>query len=307
MKKVFKMFVIVLMVIIGLVVMLLVTGCTHSYCPADYSETVKTGGNIESTYLKNGSHTVAYFEQQSNEDFEKYEIWYPKELESTDASYPLIVVLNGTGVKASKYKAQFDHFASWGFIVIGTEEKESWDGIAADSSLAFMLKQNEDASSVFYHKVDTKNIGAMGHSQGGAGVFNAITEHDHSSYYKTAVSVSPTNEQQAISLGWHYDLSKINIPVFLLAGTKGDFEMKHVLSEEAMNDMYDKISSPKAKARKLDCEHGDMLYSADGYITAWFMWQLTGDEEAGKAFIGDCPELLNNELYEKVSINLQNE
>jgi len=26
--------------------------------------------------------------------------------------------------------------------------------------------------------------------------------------------------------------------------------------------------------RKKGCEHGQMLYSADGYVTAWFMWQL---------------------------------
>lgn len=298
MKKVLKVIGIVLLVIVGLIVLLFIKAALTQMAPADYTETVKTGGDIESTYLRNGSHSVSYFEQKVNEDFEKYEVWYPEDMKSTDGTYPLIVVLNGTGVKASKYKAQFKHFASWGFIVIGTEESESWDGVAAESSLAFMLEQNEDSSSIFYHKIDTSNIGAVGHSQGGAGVFNAITEHEHSSMYKTAVPVSPTNEQQAISLGWHYDLSKINIPVFLLAGTKGDFEMKMVLPDDAMIEMYNKITAPKAMARKADCEHGDMLYSADGYVTAWFMWQLKGDEEAAKAFIGDNAELFGNTLYQ---------
>ena len=116
----------------------------------------------------------------------------------TDSSnkYPVLVVLNGTGVKASKYKTQFEHFASWGFVVIGTEEEEAWDGEAADSSLAFLIQQNEDKESLFYQKLDLDNVGAVGHSQGGAGVFNAITEHEHSSVYKTAVSLSPTHEEQ---------------------------------------------------------------------------------------------------------------
>lgn len=304
MKKVLKVIGIVLLVIVGLIVLLFIKAALTQMAPADYTETVKTGGDIESTYLRNGSHSVSYFEKKVNEDFEKYEAWYPEDMKSTDGTYPLIVVLNGTGVKASKYKAQFEHFASWGFIVIGTEESESWDGVAAESSLAFMLEQNEDSSSIFYHKIDTSNIGAVGHSQGGAGVFNAITEHEHSGMYKTAVPVSPTNEQQTISLGWHYDLSKINIPVFLLAGTKGDFEMKMVLPDDAMIEMYNKITAPKAMARKADCEHGDMLYSADGYVTAWFMWQLQGDSNAAKAFIGDQPELLTNSLYQKQHFDL---
>lgn len=50
--------------------------------------------------------------------------------------------------------------------------------------------------------------------------------------------------------------------------------------------------------------HDDMLYSAEGYVTAWFMWQLKGDNEASKAFIGEKAELLNNKLYQDVRINI---
>ena len=47
-----------------------------------------------------------------------------------------------------------------------------------------------------------------------------------------------------------------------------------------------------------------MLYSADGYVTAWFMWQLQNDPNAAKAFTGDTPELANNELYQEQRIDL---
>ena len=164
-----------------------------------------------------------------------------------------------------------------------------------------MMEQNENPSGIFYHKIDTSNIGAVGQFKGGVGVFNAITEFKRSSLYKTAVPICPVtvNEQQTISLGLYYDLSEINIPVFLLAGTKGDTEMKMVLPDDAMAEMYNKITAPKVMARKLDCGLGDMLYSADGYVTAWFMWQLQEDSNAARAFIGDQPELLTNTLYEK--------
>ena len=39
-------------------------------------------------------------------------------------------------------------------------------------------------------------------------------------------------------------------------------------------------------------------FSADGYVTAWFMWLLQDDKEAAKAFTGDKPELLTNPLYQ---------
>lgn len=297
MGKVLKILGIILLLNVAFFAAVFVKAALTPAAQRNYTETVAAGGEIESRYLANGDHEVGYFEQKTDEDFEKFEVWYPKDLENSDRVYPLIVVLNGTGVKASKYKAQFRHFASWGFIVIGTEEEQAWDGIAADHSLAFMLERNGDPDSIFYQKVDTENIGAVGHSQGGAGVFNAITECEHSAMYKTAVPLSPTHEEQTFALGWHYDLSKVQIPVLLLAGTVGDFEMELVIPEEGMIEMYNKITSPKVMARKLACEHGDMLYSADGYVTAWFMWQLQGDQGAATAFTGDSPEILTNPLY----------
>lgn len=57
-------------------------------------------------------------------------------------------------------------------------------------------------------------------------------------------------------------------------------------------------------AVRKDAAHGDMLYAADGYVTAWFMWQLQDDEEAAKAFIGENPEIVSNELYQDQRINI---
>ena len=50
--------------------------------------------------------------------------------------------------------------------------------------------------------------------------------------------------------------------------------------------------------RRKNTAHGEVLYSADGYVTAWFMWLLQGDEYAAKAFIGEDAEILNNSLYQ---------
>ena len=241
------------------------------------------------------------------ENYEKYEIYYPEELTSADKKYPVIVVSNGTGVKGSKAKAMFEHFASWGFIVIGNEEEYSWNGFASDMSLNYLLKCDDDKESIFYQKIDSDNIGSLGHSQGGVGAINTVTDTKHSDMYKTVVAESPSNPELSAGLEWDYDISKVNIPIFMVAGTKGDFEMKTVIPSEKLPEMYAQITAPKAMARKKDCEHGEMLYSADGYVTAWLMWQLQGDEEAATAFIGDKPELMNNELYQEQRIDIETE
>ena len=67
--------------------------------------------------------------------------------------------------------------------------------------------------------------------------------------------------------------------------------------------MYDRIGVQKTAARRSGAEHGEMLYTADGYVTAWFMWHLQDDEEAAQAFIGNSPELLNNPLYQDQRID----
>ena len=121
-KRVLKIIGIIMLVVLVLIVVLFIIAALKPAVPDDYTDTVKTGGNIEKKYLNNGTYAVAYTEVKVDEDFEKYEIYYPDDLPSGNRKYPVIVVSNGTGIKASKCKAMFEHFASWGFIVIGNDE-----------------------------------------------------------------------------------------------------------------------------------------------------------------------------------------
>ena len=79
-----------------------------------------------------------------------------------------------------------------------------------------------------------------------------------------------------------------------------------VIPIEKMLDMYNKVPASKVMMRRIGAEHGQMLYSADGYVTAWFMWQLQSDEEASKVFVGSNPEILQNKLYQDQKIDLGN-
>ena len=309
MKKAAKVILIVVLVIAVLVVLLWFclkkiwnNILTAQMAPDNYTSEVKTGGNMEAKYLAMGSHEVKCFtfDYTDYDDIKTISIWYPAGLESSDRQYPAVLFVNGTGVGASRYKPVFEHLASWGFIAVGNEDPSTWEGKKADLTLSYLLNANEDESSIFYHRLDTENIGVTGHSQGGVGVYNTINATDHKDSYKCAVALSPTQEEVAEQvLHIPYDPLKTTIPILMLSGTEND-----VITPENMEKSYTKVTSPKVMAVRKGAAHGDMLYSADGYVTAWFMWQLQGDSEAAKAFVGNNPELLSNAMYQDQRIDL---
>ena len=306
MKKILKIIGIIILIPVVLIIGLIVLLSIIPAVPNNYTKEVKTGGDIESKYLAMGKYKVKNTKSKSSELTKYNYVYYPEELENSQKKYPVVVVLNGTGILPKKYKALFKHLASWGFIVVGTDDGSTGFGKSADETIDYIKKANDDKDSILYKKIDLNNIGITGHSQGGAGVFTSISIMEHKDDYKTAVALSPTHEETALAFGWNYDLTKVNIPTLIIAGTQGDFETQAVIPLEKMIAMYNKIPSPKVMMRRTGAEHGQMLYSADGYVTAWFMWQLQNDEEAGKAFSGDNPEMLRNELYQDQKIELSN-
>ena len=159
----------------------------------------------------------------------------------------------------------------------------------------------EDTESIFYQKVDFDNVGIVGHSQGGVGVINAVTDTKHKDIYKTAVSLSPTNKTLAHNLFWDYDASLVDVPLLLISGEGGGDDW--VVTGEQLVEIYEDIPDNKIAARRRSTPHNEVLYKPDGYITAWFMYYLQGDEEAGKAFFGNDPEIVTNELYQDIMIN----
>ena len=289
---------IVLLVLIFLIAGFLFWLSRRPFVPNNYTETVETGGVLEAQYLAMGPYEVKQVKAEAPEDWKEFVAYYPAQLEDSGDQWPAVVFVNGTGVYASKYPALFRHLASWGFIVLGNEDPGTFSGDSADATLAWLLEQNDDPDSVIYQKVDTAHMGLSGHSQGGVGVFNAISGQPHGGMYACAVSLSPTQEDWAEALNIPYDPSKTTIPTLVLAGTNND-----VITPEGMEKLYDKLGGPKAMALRAGTDHGQMLYSGDGYVTAWLMYWLRGDEEAGKAFWGEAPELAGNPNWRGAQIS----
>lgn len=289
MKKVLKIIGIALLVLLVLGFVILKILGSRPAAPTDYQQTVQTGGDIEKKYMANGPYEVSTYETAVLQEFEKIVAHFPAELETSNKKYPVIVMCNGSGTPMSKYSAVAKHMASWGFIVIGTEENYSWNAFGAEMCLRYLERLNdnekiEDKVSIFYQKVDFDNVGIVGHSQGGVGVMNAITDTVHKDSYKAAVSLSPTNKELAHNLLWDYDASLIGTPIMLISGEGGGDDW--VVTGEQLQEIYDDIRSPKLMARRRNTAHNEVLYTANGYVMAWFMWQLQGDEKSGGCIYG---------------------
>lgn len=308
MKKMLKMTGIILLAIIIIGFIVLKIAGNRPAAPTDYQQTVQTGGEIEARYMANGSCEVSMREDAVLQEFGKYIVYYPSDLETSDEKYPVIVLCNGSGTPVSKYPAVPKHYASWGFIAVGTEENYSWNAFGAEMCLRYLERWNdnekiEDTISPFYQKVDFERIGIVGHSQGGVGVINAVTSTEHKYSYKAGVSLSPTNKELAHNLLWDYDAALIDIPIMLVSGEGGGDDW--VVTGEQLQAIYDDIASDKLMARRLNTAHNEVLYSADGYVMAWFMWLLQGDREAAKAFVGDVPEIMENPMYQNQHTTLK--
>lgn len=97
MKKVLKVVGIVILVLLCLVLILTKFLGNRPAAPANYQETVTTGGEIEAEYMKNGLYTVLEHEDHVLQEFGKYITYYPSELTSSNQKWPVIVLCNGSG------------------------------------------------------------------------------------------------------------------------------------------------------------------------------------------------------------------
>ena len=303
--------IIAIILIIIVLVSLALKGCGHVLSkipsvPDDYTKKVQTGGDIEAKYLAMGSHEVEYLESATVSSLEKFQVYYPKDIDEM-GKVPVVIFMNGTGIPGSKYPALQKHLASWGFITIANEEDHSFYGEGVELSIRYLkladiYGSDGDASPLKGH-IDFDHIGVTGHSQGGIGVINGITIHPDSDLIKAAVMLSATETDTAKAFLWDSDSSLIHTNTMMIAST-GQTDSA-ISPLESMRKTYDNIPDDVAKvmARRNDCDHGEMLYYADGYVTAWFMYYLRGDAEAGKAFFGENAEINSNPLYQDVQVH----
>lgn len=305
-------------IIVGLIILLVVVlivknqiDMRKAWLKDDYYTSFQSGAAMEGKYAGLGSYEVSSMEvKMEDKKIQNIRIWYPSELPDMTQEYPMIVVTNASNMAALNYKPYFERLASWGFIVVGNDDRQAGTGESTSKTLAYMLEQNENQESIFYHKI-SENIGSVGYSQGGAGAINAVTAFENSDKFTALFTGSAAYSLLSVSMGWEYDVSKVTIPYFMTAGTgtSDDTGVSDINNEfggvcplDSLIENYNKIPTDvfKIRARVTGAEHEEMQLRTDGYMTAWMLYHLMGDEEAKTVFYGASAEILNNSNWQDV-------
>jgi hypothetical protein len=199
--------------------------------------------------------------------------------------YPVITWANGTCGETHGYSALLSNLASHGFVVIASNSTWTAATTTADgttlvqvSALDYAEALNADPMSVLYQRLDMSKVGAMGHSQGAG-----------------ATSATAADPRVKSVIFWNTGAS--NDKPFL--NVSGDEDVGGG-SAAALKSSTDGASKPGAWVyyHKILATGGNntghlVLMEQPERVAdmnvAWWKWQLKGDQEAKKMFVGtDC-------------------
>jgi hypothetical protein len=211
-------------------------------------------------------------------DYSLYTIFRPACFKKGE-TYPVITWANGTCGLVAGYAPLLASLASHGFVIIASNS--TWTNTVPTNhvqvrALDFAEAINADPSSVFYQRLDLTKVGAMGHSQGAAATETAD------------------------------DDPRVKSVIFFNTGTSS---VKPFLDISGERDVV--ATTPESLASDVDAatKPGGWVYyhkiletggAATGHLVlmmqpervldmaiAWWQWQLNGDGQAKKMFVGD--------------------
>jgi Chlorophyllase enzyme len=199
--------------------------------------------------------------------------------------YPVITWANGTCGLIHGYSALLSTLASHGFVIVASNS--TWTNTAPTDTvqlkaLDYAKALNEDPKSVLYQKLDMEHIGAMGHSQGAAATNVADSDPRIDSIILWNGGVS--NEKPFLNVSGERDVSATT-PASMTTDVNG-------ATQPGAWVYYHKIPETGGTATG----HLTLMEQPERVVDmaiAWWKWQLKGDTEAKKMFVGDGCGLCN--------------
>jgi hypothetical protein len=287
-------------------------------------------GTIEKKYYAPGpwAVTVRTGLDCCDSQYHKFDVFYPTNLGANAFLHPIITWGNGTFGQASDVAYFLNHLASWGFVVIATEDKLTGPGQTILDAANFFIHANSDSSSIFYHKLNTGQVGAVGTSQGAGGAANALIKS--AGAIKTVVPIElPAHIWCTLGPNCLDTKSLTSGSVLFIDGSSDILispptQSPQVTTEESIEAYYNAVPAgvAKLKGTLIGPNHNDVtgkpscrtavppcvngVYGYLGYPTAWFMDQLQGDTFAHGAFVSGTGEIFSQTTnWEYVASNIQ--
>jgi hypothetical protein len=225
-----------------------------------------------------------------NLDYTLFTIFRPACMKKGE-KYPVITWANGTCGLIHGYSALLSTVASHGFVIIASNS--TWTNTAPTNTvqlkaLDYAKTLNEDPKSPLYQRLDLEHIGAEGHSQGAAAtkVADSDPRIDAVIFWNSQVS----NNKPHLNVSGERDTTE-RTPADMMASAQG-------ATKPGAWIFYHKIPQTGGNATG----HLTLMEQPERVVDmaiAWWKWQLKGDEEAKKMFVGDdCGLCKNKEDYE---------
>ena len=234
----------------------------------------------------------------------EHTVFVPQDLTPFNAQHPLPVLVWGNGACAN---SPFEHInflneiASHGYMVLATGvipmTDEWYRGPMSKSeqqieSIDWAYAQNADKKSPYYQKIDVKNLCVAGMSCGGLQtLFNCADPRIKTLMICNSGLFNQQNANQAVGgmpMPPKEKLKEIHTSILYLLGGETD-----IAYGNGMDDFH-RIEHVPACAINYPVGHGGTYREPHGgeftvAALAWLDWQLKGDAEAAKMFVGkDC-------------------
>lgn len=260
--------------------------------------------SVKSRIVEDGGTGPYKAIMQEEASLPAHTVFIPQDLKAFGAEKQLPVLVWGNGACTN---SPWEHFkflneiASHGYIVLATGyipmDEEPYRGPMSTTeqqieSIDWIMAQNADKQSPYYQKIDTKNICLAGMSCGGLqSLFNCADPRISSLMICNSGLFNRQNAGQAVGgmpMPPKEKLNEIHTPIIYILGGETD-----IAYGNGMDDFH-RISHVPAIAANFPVGHGGTYREPHGgeftvVALAWLDWQLKGDAEAAKMFVGrDC-------------------
>ena len=274
----------------------------------NFLNTVRSGGSstgeLKQKVVEDGGTGAFKAIMKEEAGLPAHTVFVPQDLKKFSQKNPLPVLVWGNGACTNSpwehYKF-LNEIASYGFIVLATGyipmEEQPYRGPMSTTaqqieSIDWAFAQNADPKSPYYQKIDVKNICVAGMSCGGLQtLFNCADPRIKALMICNSGLFNQENAGQAVGgmpMPPKAKLKEIHTPIIYILGGETD-----IAYGNGMDDFH-RIDHVPAIATNFPVGHGGTYRQPHGgefsvVALAWLQWQLKGDKQAAKMFVGkDC-------------------
>ncbi len=202
-------------------------------------------------------------------------IWANGYQDNPEPNPPDCIVDSGANRWCGQYLPMVNHLASHGFVVVAPLSTATGGGdppLPTTIGLDWILEQAEDSSSPYYHRLDTLNIGQLGHSFGG--MSTCMTASDPR--YRALATICGTRA-----------LEGVHTPMLFFCGGQDD-----QVECDGVKSTYESVTDqPAFFLNELGADHGSWVYTGASGVAlsaaaAWFRVHLMDDTANRDYFYG---------------------